>query len=224
MKKTISILVIAILMLVLGMGAVNAVTDFKVSLTANNVRVDQGATVVITVNLKDFKANETGIDTLKGTLDYDKTVFETVTSADIVGQNGWAGLTYNQNNGEFVLQNSTFISENHEFIKVTFKAKANATIGNTTVSLKDMNASDGVSDIFPTDQQITLTIKEASGNVNNNNIINNNTTNNNNIVNNTNSNTNTMPNTGVEDYILPSILIIAVIAIFAYVKYTRIDK
>lgn len=221
MKKTLSIMAIAILMLTLSMGVVNATTDFKVALTADSTRVDQGGTVVITVSLKDFTANETGINSLIAKLDYDRTVFETVKQADFAAQNGWSAITYNENEGGLATENASFMTENHEAFKITLKVKANATIGNTTVTLKEINGSDSETDVYPADQKITLTIKAASGNTPA-------PTNNTPVkpANNTPAPTNntTMPSTGVVDYILPTIAVVAVVGIFAYVRYNRIDK
>lgn len=220
MKKTLSIMAIAILMLTLSMGAVNAVTDFKVALTADSTRVEQGGTVVITVSLKDFTANETGINSFIATLDYDKTVFETVKQADFAAQNGWSAIVYNENEGKLTTENSSFMTENHEAFKVTLKVKANATIGNTTVTLKEINGADTDTDVYPADQKITLTVRAASGNTP--------APSNNTPTNNTTptkpANNTTMPSTGVVDYILPTIAVVAVIGIFAYVRYNRIDK
>lgn len=220
MKKTLSIMAIAILMLTLGMGAVNATTDFKVALTADSTRVEQGGTVVITVSLKDFTANETGINSLIATLDYDKTVFETVKQADFAAQNGWSAIVYNENEGKLTTDNASFMTENHEAFKVTLKVKANATIGNTTVTLKEINGSDADTDVYPAEQKITLTVRAASGNTP---APSNNTPTNNATPTKPNNNA-TMPSTGVVDYILPTIAVVAVIGIFAYVRYNRIDK
>lgn len=224
MKKTLSIVVVAMLVLLLSMGTVNAAQDLKVALSsnANNSRVEQGGTVVVTLTLNGFKSGETGINAFGAVLDYDKTVFETVQATDFVMQNGWTGPTYNPANGMLTSTTGTFVTDNHEVLKLTLKVKANATLGTSVVTFKDVQVAGGDGDIMPADQELRLTITApAAGNTvkpdTNNKVTPTNTE--------TPTNTNkTMPNTGVEDYILPTIAVVAVVGIFAYVRYNRIDK
>lgn len=226
MKKTLSIILIAAIIVALSTTMVSATTSFVASLTASSTKVEQGASVVVTITLKDFTANETGINTVIGTLDYDKEIFEELTEDSIELANGWSGLAFNPLEGKFTVTNSKFMAENHEFMKITFKAKEKAAVGNTVVNLKGINASDGVDDIYPSDQKITLTVKEktASNNTPTDTDKDNKPTNTNKDNTNKNTEKDEMPETGVVDYIVPAIIIVAVIGIFAYVRYNRIDK
>ena len=228
MKKTLSILIIALLTIVLCMGAVNAAQTFSVALSADKTSVEQGSTVVVTVTLKDFVATETGISALIGTFNYDRQVFETVKKTDWTFLNGWTMGNYNENGGEFTSINGGFMNETHEAIKVTLKVKENATTGSTTITFKELNGSDGNIDIYPTDQNLSLTITGKS------------------VTPDPDptptpdpdptptpdpkptptpdTKPDTMPTTGVEDYILPSIAVIGVIAVVAFVRYNKMTK
>lgn len=218
MKKTLSIVLIAILTLAICMSAVYATTSFTIALSASATKVDKGGEVELTVALKNFTAGETGINAIHLTVDYDKTVFETLEAANMTAQGGWSSPTFNPANGEAVLDNATFMAENHDMLKIKFKVKETAAVGNTVITIKDVNASDAVNDIYPSDQKITLTIQEKATAPVNNVVPTNNTpapaenkaTEN--------------PTTGFEDYTVPAILAISVLGVIAYVKYRRLEK
>lgn len=219
MKKTLSIVLITILTLAICMSAVYATTSFTIALSASATKVDKGGEVEVTVALKNFTAGETGINAIHLTVDYDKTVFETLESTNMTSAGGWSAPTFNPANGEAVLDNSTFMAENHDMLKIKFKVKDTAAVGNTVITIKDVNASDAVNDIYPSDQKITLTIQEKT------------TTPTNNVVPNTvTPNTVTPepapknPTTGFEDFTVPAILAISVLGIIAYVKYRKLEK
>ena len=216
MKKTLSIVLIAILTLAICMSAVYATTSFTVALSASATKVEKGAEVEVTIGLKGFTAGETGINAIHLTLDYDKTVFETLAASDMTAANGWSSPTFNPANGEVVTDNSSFMAEDHDMLKIKFKVKDTAAVGNTVITVKDVNGSDAVDDIYPSDQKITLTIQEKT------------TTPTNDVP----SESNTVtpdpapenPTTGFEDFTIPAILTISVLGIIAYVKYRKLEK
>jgi len=218
-NKLISVILITLLALLVSITPVLATTSFNVSLSANTTRVAQGDEVVLTISLKDFTAGETGINAIGLTLDYDKSVFETLeTSSLATSQGGWGAPTFNPANGRIAMDASGFVAENHEMLKVTFKVKASATVGSTTITVKDVEGADGVSDIRPADQKITLTITKKDVPANNNTPA---------PVNNTPKNVNV--NAGLEDMgtasvIVPAVAVCLVVGIMAYVRYTKIDK
>ena len=212
MKKTLSILIIAMLVLMISITPILAVTSFTIALSASSTTVERGKTVDVTISLKNFTANETGINAIMLVVDYDKSVFETLATTDFSAKGGWGVPTFNSANGKLATDNAVFMSENHDFLTIKFTAKSGAALGNTVVTIKDVNAADGVNDIYPANQSITLTVKEAG-----NTIVNNNT--------NTNTNTNVAnknPKTGIEDYTVPAILGISALALLGYARYRKI--
>lgn len=219
MKKTLTIIMVMVLTIALSFSTANAVISFKVALSASSTSVSQGQEVVITVNLRDFTSGETGINAMLGTIDYDQTVFETLAATSLASSSGWSSPTFNPANGEFAMDNSSFMSENHTLMQITFKVKSNAPTGSTKITLKELNAADGLEDIIPSDQSITLTIKAGSGTSSSSSKPTSSSTS---KV--PSSSTSSMPSTGVVDYVLPAIGVIAVLGVIAYVRYNRIEK
>ena len=219
MKKTLSIVLVTMLALIMCSTAVFATTSFTVALTADSTKVEKGGEVTVTVSLKNFTAGETGINALYAVIDYDKKVFEALEPANITAANGWGSVTYNDATGEAVTDNSSFMAEDHEAFKMKFKVKADAAVGNTVITVKNVEASDAATDIYPTDQKITLTIQEKAAAPEQNQV-------NNQVQNNVQQeNVATQnPSTGIEDFTVPAVLAISVLAIIAYVRYTRLEK
>ena len=226
MKKIVSIVFLVMLISILGITTVMATTNFTIGLTADKTTVGRGQTVTITVAVDNFTAGERGINAIKGTLSYDKNVFEEVVSSDLKAQNGWSSITYNAENGLFVTENSEFIAEKQDVFTITLKAKTTATLADTAITIKDVEASDLDTEIYPSDQTITVKVTEATSGGNNNN--GNNTTiitptENSTVIKNT-STSEDLPKTGLEDYVLPVIIVVLALALVSYIGYKRIDK
>ena len=223
MKKTLRIVLVLLLALVMCSTAVYATdatesTTFNVALAANQTNVAVGGEVELTISLNNFTEGKTGINTFYFVLDYDKAVFETVAGENFTASNGWGAVMFNSATGEGITDNSMFIAEDHEAVKVKLKVKDNANVGNTTITVRDVESSDGSNDIHPADQSITLTIAEATtpepepepeptpepkpepdpAPEN--------------------------PSTGIEDYTIPAILVVSVLAVIAYVRYRKLEK
>ena len=226
MKKIMSIVFLVMLISILGITTVMATTNFTIGLTADKTTVGRGQTVTITVAVDNFTAGERGINAMKGTLSYDKNVFEEVVSSDLKAQNGWSSITYNGENGLFVTENSEFIAEKQDVFTITLKAKTTATLADTAITIKDVEASDLDTEIYPSDQTITVKVTETTSGGNNNNV--NNTTiitptENSTVIKNT-STSEDLPKTGLEDYVLPVIIVVLALALVSYIGYKRIDK
>ena len=230
MKKIVSIVFLVVLISMFCVSTVMATTSFTVNLSADKTTVGRGGTVTITVAVDNFTAGEKGINAIIGILKYDKNVFEKVTGSDIKAQGNWSSVTYNDEEGnaeegKFVTENSEFISDRQDVFTVTLKAKTTAALADTTITVRDVQASDSETDIYPADQTITVKITEAASGGNN---TGNNTTiitptNNTTVIKNTNASTD-IPKTGLEDYVLPVIIIVAALALVSYIGYKRIDK
>ncbi|MCL2860360.1 MAG: cohesin domain-containing protein [Oscillospiraceae bacterium] len=222
MKKTLSILIIVMMVvLVVSMTPVFAVTSFTVALSASSTTIEQGKTVDITVSLKNFTPNETGINAIGLTVSYDNTVFNTLAATDFTAKGGWGAPTFNPANGKLATDNSTFMSTDHDMVTIRFTVKSTATVGSTIISIKNVDAADGLNDIYPADQSITVNIQAAAVTPPpaNNTPANNNTP----AVNNTPNNTAPHnPSTGVEDYTVPAILGVSALALLGYARYRKI--
>ena len=223
MKKTLSI-VLAVLIVLFMCSPVFATdvttsTTFNVELASSVKEAKAGEEVQITISLKNFTPGKTGVNTFYFVLDYDKAVFETLAGENFTASNGWGAVTFNPATGEGVTDNSTFMAEDHEAIKVNLKVKEDANVGNTTITVRDVESSDSVNDIHPADQSISVKVVEA-------------TTEPEPQPNNTTNTVNTVtpepapsnPSTGIEDYTIPAILVVSVLAVIAYVRYRKLEK
>lgn len=138
--------------------------------------------VTFTFSVKDFvgfpySGGKDGINTFKAVLDFNDAVFEpieinltqegnyngikTVTSTGakaIESLNNWAGLTYNPENKRLVIEAPNFVKTEQDILRITLKVKANAPTGNTTVTLKEILASDQVRDLPPSNGTVSLTV------------------------------------------------------------------
>lgn len=179
----------------------------NVNLQTSKNELDKDEVFTVSVNMANIQS-EKGIIILGATLEYDKSA---LTLQGMEGQNTWPTPSYNEANGKLVTDRGTPTNQNETVFKINFKATGKA--GSTTVTLKDISASDGVGDIKVANATQSVTIKGATtptdpdnnqgnnGNNNNNNNNNNGNTNNNPADNNNNNNpapdqgTNNNPNT-----------------------------
>ena len=213
MKKTLSIVLVAMMALIICSSAVFAVTSFSVAVSAKNTKVEVGEEVEVTVSLKNFTAGETGINSIVFAVDYDTAVFEVLEQADWSAANGWDTPTFNPTNGEAVTLNSQFMAEDHDMAKIKFKVKDTAKLGNTVITIKEVQASDASNEIYPSDQKLTLTIEEKAKQ---------DTTDKNTVVKPDKADKN--PSTGIEDFTIPAILVVSVLGIITYVRYRNLEK
>lgn len=158
MRKILSSIVIAVIVLLVVMGIVSAATTFNVELTSDFSKYSQGDKVLVSINLKDFTPGKTGINAFVAKLVYDRKVFNVVKTEDIVTEYGWSDVIYNESEGLFVTTNDKFITDDHAIVRITFNVRNGAQTGDTNITLKDINAADGDYDIFLPESSITLKI------------------------------------------------------------------
>ena len=142
-KKIISGIIICIILLssYLIVNATNNVTKLQPNKQANEV----------TVTFKVSKVDD-GLDALSGKIIYDKSKLEFVKIEK--GNSKWQEPSYNDNSGKFTLLiNSETIYEACDAIKVTFKAKENAS-GNTSVIISEI--------VGATSKDETITFKDVT--------------------------------------------------------------
>lgn len=215
MKKTLSIVLIAMLAIIMCSSTVFAVTSFTVALAADKTKVEVGSDVEVTVSLKNFTAGETGINGIAFTLDYDTAVFEVLEPADLTSASGWDTPTFNPTNGEAVTLNSQFMAENHDLVKIKFTVKDEAAAGNTVITVKDISASDASNEIYPSDQSITVTVEEKSAEPVQPEEPKNETPK---------EPAPSNPSTGIEDFTVPAILVVSALGLITYVRYRNLEK
>ena len=168
--KTKEFIAMAIIILIIITGTtVKAESTFKASVTANTTELKPEEEVTITVGLSDIDMGTNGINTLEGTIQYDKDIFEKIKSSSIQSLNNWA-TTYNDEsstiNGKFLAVNlSTGIKENTQVFKITLKVKKEIKkTTSTQIDFKDITSNNGTDLINVGTKSVKLTINVESTN------------------------------------------------------------
>lgn len=167
MKKTLVTFIITALFLVTFVTNVQALS-FGVKITPTSTEVKKGGTVTLTLSVSNLDVGSNGINAFIATIDYDKTVFETLTALDITSENAWDTPTFNPNNGKVILTKGSFVNSESKVFSVKLTAKSAAPIGETKVTFKDIEASNSKEDINATDTTYVLKVVENNSDNGNN--------------------------------------------------------
>ena len=218
MKKT---LFFAVFLSVLMISTVVS-ANFDITGSFDKSTVNQGDIVTLTINTANLNTGG-GLKAFGATIEYDRTVFETLTVADFAGLNGFSGATYNDANGKFTVDNTSATLAG-AVVTVKLKVKSNAALGNTNITIKDASASNGTNNFDATQsviKQVTIAATSGTSNTTTNNIAIGNTSN---VIanNSTNVNVSSLPKTG--EAIAPVIATIAfiILAVISIIKYKAI--
>lgn len=171
-KELIFIGILIFIIMILGTTVQGASTStFKASAVANTTTLKPGEKVTITIGVSDISMGENGINTLEGTIKYDKNIFEEIKSSSIQSLNNWT-TTYNDEsstlNGKFLAVNlSSGIKENTQIFSVKFKAKSDISeTKETQIDFENITSNDGTDLINAGTKSVNLKInvenKEAT--------------------------------------------------------------
>lgn len=167
MKKTLATFIITALILVTFVTKVQALS-FGVKITPTSSEVKKGDSVTLVLSVSNLDVGSNGINTLITTIDYDKSVFETLTSSDIKSLNNWDSPTFNPSNGKVILTKGDFVNSESDVLQVKLTAKSTAAVGETTVTFKSIQASNSVEDINATDTTYVLKVVDNNSDNGNN--------------------------------------------------------
>lgn len=118
--------------------------DFSVKL--ENENLDDGIEIKLLLDQMNFTG--LGINALIFDLEYDRNVFETVTSENITLLNGWEDLTYNPETGSLLTLRSDFTKlSGEEIVKIKLIKKMNAKSGETEIKIIGIQASNSTQDL-----------------------------------------------------------------------------
>lgn len=188
MKKTVFaflVFVIFSVSIMLPVFAAAPTYDFFCSYQTKETGVALTKEITFMYSVKDFKnfsnqsdGGKNGVNSIRVVLDYDENVFETIeinttaegnyngiktTTTDgqkaIKALGNWSGLTYNPETKKIVVDAGKFVNFEDQVLQITLKVKPTATLGNTTVKLKEIEASDEKKDIYPTGGEISKTVE-----------------------------------------------------------------
>ena len=162
-KALICVIITAMLITAMSINTITLAVGFKFAMSASATTVQPGDEITITMSVSDIDLGENGMNTLEGTLSYDKNVFEEVKSANITPQNGWV-VTYNDENtdlnGKFLAtKTGAGVKENQTLATIKLKVKANVSDQTTNVAIKNIASNDGTNLVEVADKTVSIKIE-----------------------------------------------------------------
>ncbi len=143
MKKIAVFFITMILFLTI---ATNVIAVENIELKTTKDKVNLGEELIVSIDLNLDNKDKTSLYAYTAKLNYDKDVFEIIDESNFVENENWSDITYNKNNNKFALINKKGkVDEN--LLQIKLKVKENATLGNTTIAINSVTASDGEKDI-----------------------------------------------------------------------------
>lgn len=152
MKRNSVILLVAVLLLIVFMPSIFA-ASYKATLNPSTQNTVVGNEVTFNVNVSEIDAGENGINVLSGFIEYDKNYFESI---KIEGLNSWS-VEFSEENGKILATKGSFVKESEDVAKIILKVSSNAT-GSSTITLKDIKASNSEEEISTDSTTATVTI------------------------------------------------------------------
>lgn len=231
-----TLLTISIMALILVISTISNAASVGMTLSSNS-KLKAGDTVTVTMSLGNIDAGN-GIDTITAELNYDKNVFETVETSNLIASNSWTPTYASSTNMLTVVKNSK-VTKGETVLTITLKVKSTLSVKSTTVTLKDIVVSGGrvqdggTGDISVNNASVTINA-DSDAISKNENTISNTTTTTNTTTNTTKQNTTlkdntvtkktTLPKTGIEQGGVIAIVVIAIVGTFSYVLYKKTSK
>ena len=231
-----TLITVSIMALIVVISTISNAASVGMSLSSNS-KLKAGDTVTVTMSLGNIDAGN-GIDTITEELNYDKNVFETVETSNLIASNSWTPTYASSTNMLTVLKNSK-VTKGETVLTITLKVKSTLSVKSTTVTLKDIVVSGGrvqdggTGDISVNNASVTINA-DSDAISKNENTISNTTTTTNTTTNTTKQNTTlkdntvtkktTLPKTGIEQGGVIAIVVIAIVGTFSYVLYKKTSK
>lgn len=164
MKKITKILIIIFMISLMLFPTIVQANSFKLNVTADKTKLNAGDTVTVSLNLSDINVGELGINTIESIIDYDRNIFEEITSSSIQSLNNWS-FTYNSEDTEqrgklVAVIIASGVTEDQEIGKITFKVKNNVEYTNTKITLKDITSNNGQELIKDENKEVSFQIGE----------------------------------------------------------------
>lgn len=245
MKKKILKLITIIMLLVITYATIASALSLTVSMETNNTTIAESTEFTVTVKVSNLDVGDNGINSLTGTLKYNKDVFEEITDSSVEGLNGW-NSSFEKDTGKIVSTKQSFVKSEESVFNITLKTKEKVTGKDGIVEFTDIKAQNSDTQIEAPNISVTIHVGTESGNTANTSNTGNsatiipvsNNTAKNNTVNNTTNTNNTaksyinsanvlddnIPETGVKDTISFAILAVILVAIIVFIRIERINK
>lgn len=200
-----------------------------VEISINKNQIKTGETLEINIKLLD---TENMVYVYSGELEYDKDVFEKVTSQSFITDNAWENLEYNEENGKFIVTNNGS-NGNEEMLKIKLVCKSDVESHNTKINVKNLKTVDenqNEESIVYTNEQIDIEVNKEN-NKNDEDNIKDEEKNDDNKENKNESNSikdnihgGLLPEAGKKIYLPIAIVVMIIVSIFILVKYKKISK
>lgn len=229
-----TLITVSIMALIVVISTISNAASVGMTLSSNS-KLKAGDTVTVTMSLENIDAGN-GIDTITAELNYDKNVFETVETSNLIASNSWTPTYASSTNMLTVLKNSK-VTKGETVLTITLKVKSTLSVKSTTVTLKDIVVSGGrVQDGGTGDINVnnaSVTINADSDAISKNENTTGNTTNssktnttkqNTTLKDNTVTKKTTLPKTGIGQSGVIAIVVIAIVGTFCYVLYKKTSK
>ena len=126
----------------------------EIASPADTIRT--GQEIELTFSLEGYTEIKSGVNALKGTLEYDSTVFKEASQENFETVKSWEKLFYNPENGQFVLINRGGSTQEEEVFRLRLTAGESIAAGETSVTVKDVSVSEGKEDMLPADFTLRL--------------------------------------------------------------------
>ena len=133
------------------------------AISVDQEMVRQGENVEVTFGLEEVSQVNKGINAVKGTIQYDESVFENLNAEDFSMLNSWESLQYNPKNHQFVAVKKGGTLQAEAVFTVSLQAKRSAAAGETNVSVREISVSEGMGDILPSDSEAVVSIVSTAG-------------------------------------------------------------
>lgn len=231
MKSLMAIVIIAIMITISTIANASTGDSVGMSLTSGS-KLKEGDTVTVNVNLTSINAGN-GIDTITAELAYDTSVFETLSSSSFTASNDWTPSYASSTNMLTVLKNSK-VKSPEAVMTITLKVKSAISVNSTTITLKNIVVSGGrevdggTGDITVNNALVTISKDQSASSSTekpaNNPGTSSTTKQNSTSKDNTTTKTSTLPKTGLEQIGTIAIVVVAIIGIFSFVVYKKIEK
>lgn len=229
-----TLLTVSIMALIVVISTISNAASVGMTLSSNS-KLKAGDTVTVTMSLGNIDAGN-GIDTITAELNYDKNVFETVETSNLIASNSWTPTYASSTNMLTAVKNSK-VTKGETVLTITLKVKSTLSVKSTTVTLKDIVVSGGrVQDGGTGDINVnnaSVTINADSDAISKNENTTGNTTNssktnttkqNTTLKDNTVTKKSTLPKTGIGQSGVIAIVVIAIVGTFSYVLYKKTSK
>lgn len=231
MKKKICFVIM--LMVIIVSTCVYAAPSATMKLTTDDNSLNEGDEVTVTLQLNSVSEIENGIFACQGAIDYDKNIFETVTAGSFANATNWAG-EFNPSNNQFAITGSVNGTghKSGAIFSLKLKVKSSVVTQSTTVTVKNIKVTDdNDNEVSVGNASVTISVTGTATTNNSTNTTGNTIISTNNTassINTTNTDVTTsstsLPKTGVNQYVILGIVVVAVVAVISIVRYKNIMK